>query len=113
MIYFKKPRNKTIVAYLKSNGWQLEKTGEVYFHMRPPKDMAFDDKDFQYLVPVYEDARGYDEFTFGVVRSISELYEVKFQELLDLFSQSLEEIKSDVEAQPRQLEVKRAMLAGG
>ncbi len=111
MIYFKKPRNKTIVAYLKSKGWQLEKIGEVYFHMKPPKDMTFDDKDFQYLVPVHEDTRGYDEFTFGVVRSISELYEVKFQELLDLFSQSIEEIKSEVEAQPKQLTAKQAMLA--
>ncbi|MCU0346682.1 MAG: hypothetical protein MUC59_07050 [Saprospiraceae bacterium] len=109
--YGKKPRNKTIVAFLKSKGWQLEKTGEVYFHMKPPNDMVFDDKDFQYLVPVNEDAQGYEEFVFGIVRSISQLYEFELGELFDLLSKSMEEIRREVERETRLFEMRQELIA--
>ncbi len=109
--YNKKPRNKTIIAFLKSKGWVLEKTDKVYFRMNPPIDMVFDDKDFQYLVPVNEDARGYEEFTFGIVRSISQLYEVELGELFDLFSKSMEEIRREVERETRLFEMRQELIA--
>ncbi len=79
--------------------------------MKPPNDMVFDDKDFQYLVPVNEDAQGYEEFVFGIVRSISQLYEFELGELFDLLSKSMEEIRREVERETRLFEMRQELIA--
>jgi len=111
MIIFKKPHNKTLLAFLQSKGWTLEKATRVYYIMMPPKAIRFKNPSFRYFIPTNEDAIDYDEFTFQLIRSIAQLYEMKLQDLMDILSCSLEEIQEDIQDKPHQIEIKRAMLA--
>lgn len=110
MVHFKKPRNKTIVKFLTSKGWTLEKKTQVYYVMKPPKEIVFENNGFRYYVPVNESAIDYDLFTFNLVSSIAQLYEIKRQVMFDVFSKTIKEIKTENEAQPLQMEMKKAML---
>ena len=78
--------------------------------MKPPKEFKFDDLAFRLRIPVNPEHLD-DEAAYILVRNIASLYEVKLQDMFDLLSQSLEEIKADVATQPKQLKAKQAMLA--
>lgn len=110
MVIYKRPNFKTVLAYLKSKGWTLDGKPSVFCKMKPPKEFKFDDPAFRLRIPVNEEHLD-DESAYILVRNIASLYEAKLQEMFDLFSQSIEEIKTEVEAQPRHLEDKQAMLA--
>jgi hypothetical protein len=112
MVIFKRPDFKTVLAYLKSKGWTPDANPTAFYLMKPPKEFKFDDPAFRLRIPVNPE-HFEDEAAYILVRNIASMYEVKLQSLFDLFYKSLDEIKSEVEAQPRQMEEKRAMVANG
>lgn len=74
-----------------------------FMTVRPPKELKFD-PEFVYKIPVNEEAPDFKEYATRQVFSIAELYQMDKWQLLDLLSQSIDQIKEDIE-------LKKALLA--
>ena len=82
--------------------------------MTPPTEVkVLTDSSFHYKIPVNENALGYEEWTFGLLESFADLYEIDLQYLFDLLSLSLETIRKEAQSSERIIELKKAMLAHG
>lgn len=79
--------------------------------MKPPKEVKVEDEAFRFYLPCAVDSRSYDELAFQAVENFAELYEIPLQELFDLLSKSIEEIKKEVDLYPRKLALRKALLA--
>ncbi len=109
---YKRPRLKTVLAFLQSKGWVVERRTPKFIIARPP-DETKPEKDggFHYWVPAKEKASDYDHAAFLMVEVFSEIFEMPIQDLFDLLSKSLEEIQKEAETLLPRLEMNRAMLA--
>ena len=110
-VQYKKPLVKTFLTFLYSKGWKKDKKWGGYFLMKPPKEVKSEDKSFRFYLPCVEDSDSYHELAFQAVETFSELYEIPLQELFDLLSQSMEEIKEEVELYPKRMALRKALLA--
>lgn len=111
-VEYKKPRVKTVLAFLQSLDWKIDKETERFYVMRPPDEKKSEEEGgFRYYVPANEVAITYNESAFRLTETFAELYEFPLQELFDLLSQSLEEIQREVEHYPKRLEVRKAILS--
>ena len=90
-------KTRTIIAFLQSKGWEIMKKTRSSFYVIPPKPMrATETTHLSIPLPEYEQAEDFP-FVIGlVINSISILYEIDKQELVKLFSQSLEELKAEM-----------------
>lgn len=92
MIFYKKPRNKTVLAYLQSNGWILDGEPVHFYVLAPPAEFVFDDPSFRLRIPV-NDQHFDGEPAYILVQNIARMYEIDLQELFDLFSRPLEVLR--------------------
>jgi hypothetical protein len=110
--YKKKRRLNTVLAFLRSKGWSVERQTPKFAIVKPPEETrAEKDGGFRYWVPANEGASDYDHAAFLMVEVFSEIFDMPVQELFDLFSKSLEDIRVEVDSIPPRIEMKRAMLA--
>ncbi|MEN0046482.1 MAG: hypothetical protein AAF806_05460 [Bacteroidota bacterium] len=98
------PNLQIIKKFLLSQGWTIEKKDGLYQYFSPSSEYGFVSSNFHYALPLHEDFKDYQEYIYRIVASIAEVHKMNKWYLLSLFSQSLEEIKEDVE-------LKRALLA--
>jgi len=110
-VQYKKPLVETFLAFLYSKGWKKEKKWGGYFLMKPPKEIKSTDESFRFYLPSIEDSDSYHELAFQAVETFAELYEIPLQELFDLLSKSLKEIKEESELYPKRMAFRKALLA--
>ncbi len=109
---YRKPRVKTVLAFLQSKGWVLDRRDNRFFIMTPPGENKPEKAGgYRYYVPANESFHDYDESAFMMVEVFSEIFEIPMGELFGLLSKSLDEIKQEVEQYPRQIAMKKAILA--
>lgn len=104
MIYMEQPNPQVVIAYLKARGWSIKGSTSQHTLMGPPKDLQFGDPSFQYKIPLNQMASDYQEYATRIVFSIADLYRLDRWKLLNLVSQSIDQIKQDIE-------LKKALLA--
>ena len=93
----KNVKTKTIVAFLRSNDWKLLEKTETSFLLKPPaKFNAAKHTRLRIPLPVYEQAEDFPIVIDLVVNTISTLYEIEKKQIIELFSQSLDEIKAEL-----------------
>lgn len=92
----KTPKIETIQKFLLSKGWNIASQEIPFVYMTPPKDLDFQRKNFKYRLPIDETAEDYQEYVYRIVTSISDVYELNKWYLIELLSQSIEEIKQDI-----------------
>lgn len=91
------PNPQVVIAYLKARGWSIKGSTSQYTTMAPPQDLQFGDPDFQYKVPLNQTAEDYREYATRIVFSIADLYRLDRWKFLQLVSQSIDQIKQDIE----------------
>ena len=98
------PNPQVVIAYLKARGWTIKGSSSQYTLMSPPTDLSFGDPNFQYKIPLNQMASDYREYATRIVFSIADLYRLDRWKLLHLVSQSIDQIKQDIE-------LKKALLS--
>ncbi len=89
---------KTVVAFLRSKGWILEKTTERYFVLIPPTIFKPEPTARFYIpLPKYEQAVDFPMVMDKIVNSLSVIYETEKKSLNNLFSKTIDQIKEDIE----------------
>ena len=102
-INYKRPKIKTIVAFLQTKGWSLAKKDKRFQYFAPPKEEKLDDPDFHFKVPVHEKGMDYEEYTYHLLIGFSQFYDIDLQFLFDLLSKDLVQIAQEKEIQERML----------
>lgn len=90
-------KSETIRAFLLGRGWRIAGKNKWNYRLAAPTEMLVDD-DVYFFIPAekFEGTDSYAETMLRLVDSISILYNMSREELVNLFSQSLKEIKKDV-----------------
>ena len=90
------PKVKTMLAFLRANGFEQEDENKVFYIMRPPSFMKFEG-DFHYFIPRHEKFSDYKRVAENLVESFSQLFEMDIDDLRELLSQDLKTIKENAE----------------
>lgn len=89
------PQGGTIIAFLKSRGWKEQNRDQYACTLIPPQNLSLA-SNFEYKVPLNDLLVDYREYALRVVFSIADLYDLNKWELLELLSQSIEDIQKDI-----------------
>ena len=81
---------------------------ELFYAMKPPAHFKFENPAFRLRIPK-DDRYFVGEYAYQIVNSIAEMYEMKIQRLIDLFSKSMDEIRSEI-THEKPGKMKKAML---
>lgn len=104
------PKSKMVLAFLRLNGWELEKTNQQFYILKAPHEYEFEDAGFRFEIPVKEDALDYKEYITQNVFSIAQMYEWNKWDLLSLLSKSVMEIERDLVSIKKELNLKQGLL---
>lgn len=91
----KLPRIENILAFLKAKGFKMNRKTDLFHVLSPPAYLQIQEE-FYYHIPRKETLRDYEKFISNVTNSISELYEIDYDELFELFSQNKEDLKKNI-----------------
>ena len=98
-------KTKTIVAFLRSNNWNLIKKTDTSFLLKPPAVFnAAEHARLRIPLPAYEQAEDFPMVISLVLNTISVLYDTDKKKLAALFSQFLEDLKADLSLKKQILE---------
>ena len=86
--------SQTVIAFLKSKGWNQVGENSKFFRFKPPSQFRFE-KNFLLDIPKNESTLTYHRYMLNIAESIAELYNVDKEKLQILFSKTLEEIKTE------------------
>ncbi len=109
-VNYKRPNMKTFVAFLQSKGWTVEAQTIAYYDMRAPV-VRGKSQDFIYRLSANPTGLSFDHLSHLAVETFAEIYKIPLQEMFDMLSQDLDAIRLDVQRLPKQLKMKREMLA--
>ena len=109
-VVYKQPNMETFVAFLQSEGWTVEEKRTAGYIMRAPDHKGVK-QDYTYRLPTNKESRSFNAMAYMAVETFADLYKIPLQELFDLLSLSIEEIKKEVEEQPKKLSRQKAILA--
>ncbi|MEK7487143.1 MAG: hypothetical protein AABZ60_22670 [Planctomycetota bacterium] len=90
------PKVKAILGFLKSRGWTLVRKTDLFFVLAPPASLQIQGE-FYYHIPLDENYRDYKKYISNLVNSFSELYEIEYDKLFEMLSESKEEMKQAIE----------------
>ncbi|MEM6318523.1 MAG: hypothetical protein AAF960_12700 [Bacteroidota bacterium] len=90
-----------MLLFLKTKGWQKVKTDERFQYFAPPKEEKLEDPNFLYRIPLHEQGVDYEAFTYRLLISFSQFYDIDLQFLFDLLSKDLAQIAQEKEIQER------------
>jgi len=111
-VEYKRPRLKTTISFLKSKGWTVERQTDRFIVVKPPEETRFaEEVGFRYYLPHSEEVLSYDEAAFRMVETFSEIFDIPLQELFNLLSKSLDEIKDYPARNARMDKMQQALLA--
>lgn len=109
---YKRPKLATVIAFLKSKKWTIDKKTDRFIIVKPPEETrTMEEGGYRYHLPHSEEVYSYDQAAFIMVETFSEIFEIPLQELFDLLSKSLDEIREHVARNPQQVKMQKAMLA--
>ena len=98
-------KTETIVAFLRSKGWEMKKKSFRSFYMIPPVAMrGSEDTHLSIPLPAFQQAEDFTLVIGLVMNTIAALYEIDKSTLTKLFSQSIEEMKADIALKQKLLE---------
>ena len=89
------PQGQTIIAFLKSKGWEEQSRDQHQCVLTPPASIALIPT-FEYRVPLNDSVIDYRDYAIRVVFSIADLYQLNKWDLVELLSQSIEDIQKDI-----------------
>lgn len=87
------PQVKSILAFLEARGWKIADKNKAAIYLTPPPVMKFQ-KPFTFEISANENQEGYCRHIMFTVSSISEMYEIKYQALYDIFCYDFEDVKN-------------------
>jgi len=102
----KTPRTETILRFLLSKGWSIQKKTVPFYYLAPPKDLVFERKNFAYRVPIDEIAADYPAYAHRIASSIADLYQINKWYLIELLSQTIAEIEEDIQVKLAMVKVR-------
>lgn len=109
---YKRPRLKTTLSFLKSKGWTVERQTDRFIVVKPPAETHdAEEGNYRYYLPHSEDVLSYDEAAFRMVETFSEIFDIPLQELFNLLSKNLDEIKNHPARNVRMDKMQQALLA--
>ncbi len=101
------PKSRNIIAFLQSKGWTLAETTAKYFLLQPPPYIQFEEP-FHFRIPRSEAGKDTPEYLLRLAFKIAEMYELDKFDLLALLSKNKGELRHEIEAQQRNLEMKQS-----
>ena len=109
-VIYKQPNMETFVAFLQSKGWTVEEKKIAGYVMCAPNHNGAK-QEYTFHLPTNKNRRSFDHIASHAVETFAGLYNIPLQDLFDLLSLSIDEIKKDINKLPKELKIKKAILA--
>ncbi len=108
---FKRPKLETVLLFLSTQGWTIEKYTPRYIVVKPPEETrSVEEGGYRYYVPAVLEGGINDEAAFRMVETFAEIFDLPLQLLFDMLSKNLAEIKDYNDRFPQMLKLQEAML---
>lgn len=88
-----KYNNQTLIAFLRARGWQELGKNERFYVFVPPEDFPYSFDDPRFFIPIYTDNPTYNRQMTPLVATIADLYNIQFDDFVDVIRTSPEKIK--------------------